>query len=73
MATSKVTPTTIAAGATTEKRSTTKLDTIREIERQMQSLWDGLKVFEVDVPANTTDKYGLFMIMIALLSFFYFR
>ncbi len=58
MATPKATSaaTTAAAVTTTEKRSTVKLDTIRQIERQMQQLWSELKVFEVDAPAHPTDK-----------------
>jgi leucyl-tRNA synthetase len=56
MATSKGTSTAAATAETTEKRSTAKLDTIREIEKQMQKLWADLKVFEVDAPGHTTDK-----------------
>ncbi len=56
MATSKGTSTVAAAAATTEKRSTVKLDTIREIEKQMQQIWTDLKVFEVDAPSQPTDK-----------------
>jgi len=56
MATVKSTSTAAATAVTTEKRSTAKLDTIREIERQMQQLWSDLKVFEVDAPGHTTDK-----------------
>ena len=41
---------------TIEKRSTVKLDTIRDIEKQMQKVWSDLKVFEVDAPIHTTDK-----------------
>ncbi len=56
MASSKGTSTAAAAPATTEKRSTAKLDTIREIEKQMQQIWADLKVFEVDAPSQPTDK-----------------
>ncbi len=41
---------------TNEKRSTVKLDAIREIEKQIQKQWANLKVFEVDAPVNATDK-----------------
>jgi leucyl-tRNA synthetase len=54
MATSKVTSATTVAP--TEKRSTMKLDTIREIEKQMQKQWDDLKIFEVDAPGHASDK-----------------
>jgi hypothetical protein len=56
MATSKATSTVAANAVTTEKRSTAKLDAIREIERHMQKLWADLKVFEADAPGHTTDK-----------------
>jgi len=56
MATAKTTSPVTAAPATTEKRSTAKLDTIREIEKQMQQIWADLKVFEVDAPSQPTDK-----------------
>lgn len=39
-----------------EKGSTIKLDTIRDIERQMQQKWADMKVFEADAPVNYTDK-----------------
>ena len=39
-----------------EKRSTIKLDTIRNIEREMQRKWADLKVFEADAPINSSDK-----------------
>ena len=47
---------TVAGSATTEKRSTVKLDTIRDIERKMQQLWADLKIFEVDAPGHPGDK-----------------
>jgi leucyl-tRNA synthetase len=56
MATAKITSHVTTAPATTEKRSTAKLDTIREIEQQMQQIWADLKVFEVDAPSQPTDK-----------------
>lgn len=56
MATAKVTTATHGAGATTEKRSTVKLDTIRAIEKQMQKLWADSKIFEADAPGHHTDK-----------------
>jgi leucyl-tRNA synthetase len=56
MASSKATSNVTTAAATTEKRSTAKLDTIREIEKQMQQIWADLKVFEVDAPSQPTDK-----------------
>jgi leucyl-tRNA synthetase len=56
MPTARATPIAAANAATTEKRSTVKLDAIREIERNMQKLWADLKVFEVDAPNHTTDK-----------------
>ena len=55
MATAKATPTT-ATSEKIEKRSTVKLDTIREIEQQMQKQWADLKVFEADALVNATDK-----------------
>ena len=42
--------------ATAEKRSTIKLDTIRDIERQMQKVWGDLKIFEADAPGHLSDK-----------------
>ncbi|CAF4589633.1 unnamed protein product [Rotaria sp. Silwood1] len=62
MATSKVTSTATAAGVTTEKRSTVKLDTIREIERQMQKLWADLKIFEVDAPGHPSDNSNTYLV-----------
>lgn len=57
MATSKaIAPAATTAAATTEKRSTVKLDTIRGIEKKMQKQWADLKVFEVDAPGHTVDK-----------------
>lgn len=53
MATSQVAATTVAP---TEKRSTAKLDTIRNIEKQMQKIWSDLKVFEADAPGHPTDQ-----------------
>ena len=41
---------------TGENRSTAKLDTIRQIEKRMQTLWADLKVFEADAPAHSTKK-----------------
>jgi leucyl-tRNA synthetase len=38
------------------KQSRAKLDSIREIEQQMQKLWADLKVFEADAPDHATDK-----------------
>ena len=54
---------TASAVTTTEKRSTVKLDTIREIEKHMQKVWADLKIFEVDAPGHTTDKYDLYSLI----------
>jgi leucyl-tRNA synthetase len=62
MATSKAISTVATAAETTEKRSTVKLNTIREIERQMQKLWSDLKIFEVDAPGHTTDNSNTYMV-----------
>ena len=56
MATSKTTSSVATDVDTTEKRSTVKLDAIREIEKNMQKIWADLKVFEADAPGHTTDK-----------------
>lgn len=56
MATSKAVTTAATIAGATEKRSTVKLDTIREIERQMQKLWTDAKIFEADAPGHATDK-----------------
>jgi hypothetical protein len=73
MATPKATSAaTTAASATTEKRSTVKLDTIRQIERQMQQLWSDLKIFEVDAPGHTANKYGLFIFSFRMIIIFLF-
>ena len=45
------------APKTTEKKSTVKLDTIRDIEREIQKKWAQAKVFEEDAPAHPTDKF----------------
>ena len=45
-----------SANEKTDKRSTLKLDTIRNIEREMQRNWADLKVFEADPPTNWNDK-----------------
>ncbi|CAF3462866.1 unnamed protein product [Rotaria sp. Silwood1] len=58
MATSMVT----AAGVKTEKRPTTKLDTIRDIERRMQKLWADLKIFEVDAPDYFTNNSNTYFV-----------
>ncbi|CAF2869864.1 unnamed protein product [Rotaria sp. Silwood2] len=62
MATSKVISATIANGTKTEKRSTVKLDAIREIEKQMQKLWADLKIFEVDAPSDPTDNRNAYLV-----------
>ena len=56
MATASETPVATTTSEKNEKRSTAKLDTIRKIEQQMQKQWADLKIFEVDAPANATDK-----------------
>lgn len=61
MATSTVTSAATTTGATIEKRSTVKLDAIREIERHMQKLWADLKVFEVDAPGHTGDNSNTYL------------
>lgn len=59
MATAKATTSAPATGATAEKRSTVKLDTIRDIEKKMQKLWADAKVFEADAPGHPTKKSDL--------------
>lgn len=56
MATSNTSSITVAAEAATKKRSNMKLNTIRDIEKQMQKLWSDLKMFEVDAPTDITNK-----------------
>jgi hypothetical protein len=56
MATSKAASNAATTAVAAEKRPRAKLDTIREIERQMQKLWADLKIFEADAPGHTTDK-----------------
>jgi len=56
MATSKDT------AAPAEKRSTAKLDTIRDIERKMQKQWADLKVFEVDAPGHPSDNSNTYLV-----------
>lgn len=58
MATAATTTTTAKANPT-EKKSTVKLDTIREIEREIQKKWADAKVFEEDAPAHPTDKFDI--------------
>ncbi|CAF3565723.1 unnamed protein product [Rotaria socialis] len=63
MATSKVSTAVDAAdGVSTEKRSTVKLDTIRNIEKQMQKLWADLKIFEVDAPGHPTKNSNTYLV-----------
>ena len=50
------TTTEISTSKKNDKCSTIKLDTIRNIERQMQQKWADMKVFEADAPVNYTDK-----------------
>lgn len=40
-----------------EKRSTQKLDAIRNIESQMQNQWYERKCFEADAPKKWTNKF----------------
>ncbi len=56
MATSKAASNAATTAVAAEKRPRAKLDTIREIEKQMQKLWTDLKIFEADAPGHTTDK-----------------
>ena len=51
---------TAQVNATADKRSTIKLDTIRDIERQMQKVWNDLKIFEADAPGHVSNKYDSF-------------
>ncbi|CAF3956937.1 unnamed protein product, partial [Adineta steineri] len=60
MATAKTTAAATAAVAG-EKRSTVKLDTMREIEKHMQKLWADMKIFEVDAPSHSTDNSNTFL------------
>ncbi|CAF5061704.1 unnamed protein product [Rotaria sp. Silwood1] len=62
MATSMVTSMVTAAGVKTEKRPTTKLDTIRDIERRMQKLWADLEIFEVDAPDYFTNNSNTYFV-----------
>ncbi|CAF4114082.1 unnamed protein product, partial [Adineta steineri] len=60
MATAKTTAAATAA-VTGEKRSTVKLDTMREIEKHMQKLWADMKIFEADAPSHSTDNSNTFL------------
>ncbi|CAF2204260.1 unnamed protein product [Rotaria magnacalcarata] len=62
MATSKVSSSTNVAGATAEKRARKKLDTIRQIEKQMQKSWASLKLFEADAPDDITNNSNTFLV-----------
>ena len=70
----KATSAAAASTATTEKRSTVKLDTVRDIEQQMQKLWADLKVFEADAPVQSADKldFLLSLLHVIELSIFLF-
>jgi leucyl-tRNA synthetase len=52
MATAKAT----TSAVSTEKRSTVKLDTIRNIEKTIQKQWAEAKIFEADAPGHATSK-----------------
>ncbi|CAF5201997.1 unnamed protein product [Rotaria magnacalcarata] len=62
MATSKLSSSTNVAGATAEKRARKKLDTIRQIEKQMQKSWASLKLFEADAPDDITNNSNTFLV-----------
>jgi hypothetical protein len=47
---------TAAVPKANEKRSTVKLDTVRDIERLIQRKWADAKIFEEDAPGHPTDK-----------------
>jgi len=61
MATAATTTTTAKVNPT-EKKSTVKLDTIREIEREIQKKWADAKVFEEDAPAHPTDNSNTYVV-----------
>jgi len=49
--------TTASSVNSVEKRSTAKLDSLRQIENNVQQQWAAKKAFEADAPEKWTDKF----------------